>query len=887
MSDIKDLGVTGKTTLVNEMHTSYIAYAMSVITSRALPDVRDGMKPVHRRIVYAMQESGFFSNKPFRKSARAVGEVMGKYHPHGDSSIYEAMVRMAQTFNMSSVMIDGQGNFGSIDGDSPAAMRYTEARLSPYAEEVLTQNLSENAVDFKPNYDSSELEPKVLPARIPNILVNGGTGIAVGMANNIPTHNLGEVVDATIMVMKNPETTLDDIIKIMPGPDFPTGGVILGKNSIRTAYETGRGSIPLQSVYTIEVDKKGREQIIVTELPYALNKVSLITEIAEKVKNKIITGISDLRDESNLEGIRIVIEVKRDSSANLVLNHLLKRTRLLTSFGVNLTVIDHRGQPCVMNLIEILKSFIAFRRDCFFRRTLYKLNRARELLEIQIGLVAATTDIDNIVALIRSSSDKADALSKLRNIKFDTSKGLSELLFQINPDETPEDFFQLSAMQAEKIIDLKLNHLTSMEQGKLVQKAKDIYDEVGYLVRLLESQELMDAEIIGEMEHIRNNYSVPRRTIIEASGPGEINEDDLVEDKPVILTMTRLGYIKITAVDEYREQRRGGKGKSGMDPKDGDYVTTTMMCNARDTLLLFTSRGIAHTLKTYKIQEAGANARGRSIVNYGINLKPGESIATIMIMPNDCDDDAYMMFVTDKGDVRRNKMSDFSRINSNGKIAMKVEDDNGVQEASLINVLTCNEQEDLLLFTSQGKAIRFHVKDIRVFKGRSSQGIKGVTLGKENKVIGASILNEFKATTHERDAYLNGGTTTWDDNGNEQTLTLTKERMLEMENGEQTLITVTQKGFGKRFSSYALRTSGRGGQGVWVGNFGDTSGELVACFPVEKDESILLVTDGGQALRTNSKDIRVMNRNARGVNLFNFSDDQSVVDVARINKEDE
>lgn len=880
----KDFGVTGNTSVDREMQKSFLEYAMSVITSRALPDVRDGMKPVHRRIIYAMAESHFTSDRPYRKSARVVGDVMGKYHPHGDSSIYEALVRMAQKWSQSAPMIDGQGNFGSIDGDSPAAMRYTESRTTKFSEASFMRDIDEDTVDFRPNYDSSEQEPCVLPARIPNILVNGGSGIAVGMANNIPPHNLGEVVDATLMLMDKPNVTLEELMQVLPGPDFPTGGVILGRGSIRNAYETGNGSIPYQGVFSIETDKKGRESIIITEIAYALNKTNLIMSMAQKIKDKVLDGIADIRDESNRDGIRIVIEVKRDSSASLVINHLLKKTQLRTSYGANMTVLDIKGVPQVLPLMDILRQFITFRRDCVFRRTMFRLKKARKELERQIGFVAATTMIDHIISLIRASSDRKDALNSLLNLDFPVDTVLHGLLTQINPDEEPPKIFKLSEDQAKDIVSMRLGQLTGLEQDELLCKARDLDVLVSELIGIIEDSTKIDEIIRNEMIEIRDAYSVPRRTRIEASGPSDIDDDDLIEDKQVILTMTRQGYVKITPVEDYREQRRGGKGKSGMDPKDGDYVTTTLMCNARDKLMIFTSRGIAHTLKAYKIPEANANARGRPIVNYGINLRPGESIATIMVMPTSDEEirDRYMMFVTDHGTIRRNSVEDFARVNSNGKIAMKLEDEHGVQTASLITVLPCTEKEDLLLFTGQGKAIRFHVKDIRVSKGRNSQGVRGITLPGDYKVIGATVIDEFEATSHERDAYLNGGETSWIDDEGEHELVLSDARKKEMNDGEQTLLTVSSNGYGKRFSSYSLRASGRGGQGVWIGNFGETSGNLVACFPVDDSDGIFIATDGGQVIRTGCQSIRIMGRVTRGVTLINLSDNAKVVDVARL-----
>ena len=880
----------------SEMRESYLRYAMSVIISRALPDVRDGLKPVHRRILFMMQQK-YGASGPHKKSARVVGDVMGKYHPHGDASIYDAMVRMAQDFSMGVPLIDGQGNFGSVDGDPPAAMRYTEARMHRVAHS-LTEDLDKLSESttlrfFIKNYDETEMEPVVLPARFPNVLVNGGIGIAVGMASSIPPHNLVEVINATLALIDNPALDVDALMRFVQGPDFPTGGIIQGRGAIREAYLTGRGSIKIASVYEIEQRRGGREAIVFTQIPYAVNKETMLADIAEKVKATppIIEGISDIRDESNKKGgVRVVIEVKRDGDANLVLNQLKKHSSLFTSFGYNAVCLSPNRAPGPMGLVDMLSDFITFRRQVIRERTIFLLNDTREKLNKQVGLFAARSQVDEVVRIIRASRDREIARTKLMEMEFATSGDLGPLLLQVEPDEPLSPIFRLSEYQASEVLGLRLGALTGLELEKIADKIGELVAEIAGFEAILNSRSVLDDVMKHELVEVREKFGQPRRTAIEMAGPDDLSDDDLVEQKPIVLTLTRGGYVKITPLDSYREQARGGKGKSGMETKEDDVVTKTLVCNTRTSLIFFTTRGIAHTLKAYKLPEVAANAKGRPIQNWiELRQSQGESIATVMAMPENRDDldQSSIMFVTDTGNVRRNAAKAFAQVNKGGKIAMKLEDDNGKPIARLIDVLLCNDGDDLVLATRKGKAARFSIEDVNVMASRDSIGVKGITLVANDAVIGASIVRHFEATPQERDAFSEGGTTTWkDEAGAEQTLTLTPERMAEMRAVEQHLLTVTSLGFGKRFSTHEFRTTSRGAQGVWAGTFSVHTGDLVACFPVEDSDGLVLVTNGGQTIRTRVKEIRTAGRTARGVKLFDLSDGQSIVDVARVASED-
>ena len=885
-------------TYEDEMRNSYLEYAMSVIVSRALPDVRDGLKPVHRRILYAMLEGGYTSDKAYKKCARIVGDVMGKYHPHGDAAIYETLVRLVQDFKMAEPLIQGQGNFGSVDGDSAAAMRYTEARLSKLSDAAMTEDINLSTVDWRPNYDGSESEPVVLPARFPNLLVNGQTGIAVGMATNIPPHNLGEVIDVTLALIANPDLTIDQVMQLMPGPDFPTGGIIQGRNAIREAFETGRRSLTLSGVWSIETLKGKRRQpvqaIIITELPFDVNKEVLVADIAEKarpmtvdktVRPTLIDGIDDMRDESNQkEGCRIVIELKPDANPELTINQLKKHTRVVIGFGVNAVCLTPEGQPVTLGVLAMLRYFVAFRREVITRRTEHLLEKARTNLTKQVGLFAARSQIDEVVRRIRASANKEASVVSLMAMDFACEGELAQLIHETDRGLALPETFRLSEPQARAVIDQTLAALTNLGLEGIAEKARELLVEILVFENILNEPAALEEVMCRELSEVRAKFAQPRRTRIEAAGPDDISDDDLIEQKPVVLTLTLGGYVKYSPLEAYREQSRGGKGKTGMDTKEDDVVTRTIVCTTRTTLIFFTSRGIAHTIKAHKLPMAAPNARGRPIVNF-ISLLPGETVATVMAQPEAQDGPSkFMMFVTDKGDVRRNAAADFESVNKGGKIAMKLEDDNGNSIARLVDVLVCTESDDLCLATRKGKVVRFPVTDIRVFSGRTATGNKGVELAREaDEVIGASIIRHFEATPEEREAYLSGGSFTFKgDDGTEKSFSIDEERMAAMAAAEEFLLTVTSGGYGKRFSSHDFRISGRGTQGVVAGTFSSNTGDLVACFRVSETDGIVMVTGGGQVIRTPTSEIRKTGRSARGVRLFDLPDGQAIVDVARV-----
>lgn len=887
-----------QTTVQAEMEKSYQAYAMAVITSRALPDSRDGQKPVHRRILYGMSQ-GYGSEGPHKKSARIVGDVMGKYHPHGDSSIYEAMVRMGQPFSTRVMFVDGQGNYGSIDGDPAAAMRYTEARLTRIADEAVVADLTEIMANLpgeghnpyiRATYDDTGVEPTVLPVRFPVLLVNGVGGIAVGMATEMPPHNLGEVIDATLAFIANPTITVDELMRHLPGPDFPTGGIIQGRTGIREAYLTGHGSIPMAAVHGVETAKGGRQSIVITELPYQVNKTALVTRIASLINRKTIEGVTDLRDESDAN-IRIVIELKRDVEPALVISLLRKETDIQMTFAYNGTCLRPNKVPAVMGLTEILRTFVTFRGEIIHRRTEYRLNKARTELGRQVGLYAVRTQVDEVIRLIRAASNREAARLALMSLEFPTRTAtgaeaeLAVLLREVDPDIDLPETFRLDEAQAKAVLELQLQRLAALEQDLIADRARELLATIRGLEPIISDKAVLMALMCSELTEIKAKFNTPRRTKIEMEAPEDISDDELVENKPVVLTLTRVGYVKITSLDAYREQIRGGKGKTGMETKEDDFVTHTLVCMTRDTLIFFTSRGVAHTLKAYKIPEVAPNAKGKPIINYISKMRQGETIAAVMPAPlgDAAADDRFMVLVTDGGDVRRNAASDFAVVNKGGKIAMKLEDEFGNPIARLIDVLACSENDDLVLATRRGKAARFPVSEVRVFKSRDSIGIAGIKLGEGDAVIAAAVVRHFDSPYQERAAYLAGGSTTYKDDDNvEHEVQITPERMAELEAAEQTLLTVSARGYGKRFSSYDFRATGRGAQGVWVGQFGDVSGDLVACFPVVSADGVVLVTDGGQAIRTRCSEVRKMGRNTRGVTLFELPAGQSIVGVARV-----
>ncbi|MDD5586381.1 MAG: DNA gyrase subunit A, partial [Alphaproteobacteria bacterium] len=857
-------------TIEDEMRQSYLAYAMSVIVSRALPDVRDGLKPVHRRILYAMKEGGYDSGKPYKKSARIVGDVMGKYHPHGDAAIYDAMVRMAQDFSMRLPLIDGQGNFGSMDGDPPAAMRYTEARLAKTAETAL-EDIDKDTVDFQANYDESTQEPVVLPARFPNLLVNGAGGIAVGMATNIPPHNLGEVIDGCIAVIKNPELSMEELLEIIPGPDFPTGGIILGRTGCRAAFYTGRGSIVMRARTEIEEVRKDRMAIIVTEIPYQLNKVRLIERIAECVQDKVVEGISDLRDESDRDGVRIVIEIKRDAMPDIVLNQLYKHTPLQTSFGVNMLALNG-GRPELMNLRAVLDAFIAFREQVITRRTEFELNEARNRAHILLGLAVAVANIDDVIALIRKAADPAVAKQELMARAW-PARDVAPLIALVDEGGTREDgAYKMTEAQAKAILDLRLHRLTGLERDKIGNDLRVLVEQIKDFLDILANRARILGIMTEELTAIREKFATPRRTTIEEQ-EFESDIEDLIQREDMVVTVSHAGYVKRVPLSAYRAQKRGGKGRAGMSTKDEDFVSDIFVAGTHTPMLFFSTLGRVYKLKVYKLPVGTPQARGKALVNL-LPLEQGETITTVMHLPEDeaTWEKLNVVFATSAGTVRRNQLSDFSNVRASGIIAMKLEEGD-----HLIAVRTCTEHDDILLASHHGKAIRFAVSDVRVFTGRTSVGVRGIKLAKDDAVISMSILHHVEATADERIAFIrqanaqrraagengegangngNGGNGGDDEEGSTD-LVLSAERFAELAGQEEFLLTVSERGFGKRSSSYEYRIAGRGGQGIWNMEMSERNGPIVATFPVREGDEIMLVTDGGQVIRMPIADIRI------------------------------
>ncbi|AQX30847.1 DNA gyrase subunit A [Bartonella schoenbuchensis] len=881
--------------IIEEMQRSYLDYAMSVIVSRALPDVRDGLKPVHRRILHAMNEMGLSFNKSYRKSAGVVGEVMGKFHPHGDASIYDALVRMAQDFSLRNPLIDGQGNFGSIDGDPPAAMRYTECRLEKISEELLT-DIDKDTVDFQDNYDGREREPMVLPARFPNLLVNGSGGIAVGMATNIPPHNLGEVVDGCIALIDDPSITLDEMIKIIPGPDFPTGGIILGSSGIRSAYETGRGSIIMRAKVDIEEIRNNRQAIIVSEIPYQINKATMIEKIAELVRDKRIDGVSDLRDESDRDGYRVVIELKREAVADVVLNQLYRYTPLQASFGCNMVALNG-GKPEQMTLLDILRAFVSFREEVVSRRTKYLLRRARERAHVLVGLAIAVANIDEIIALIRKASDPQIARAQLmerRWLAVDIApliKLIDDPRHIIHEDNT----YHLSEEQARAILELRLQRLTALGRDEIADELNKIGVDITDYLDILASRSRIMGIVKDELNALREVFATPRRTVF-GFGSADMDSEDLIAPEEMVVTVSHSGYIKRVPLNTYRAQRRGGKGRSGMATKDEDFVTRLFVANTHTPVLFFSSRGIVYKEKVWRLPIGTPQSRGRALINM-LPLQQGERITTIMPLPDDEKDWGKLdvMFATMRGTVRRNKLSDFVQVNRNGKIAMKF----GEEGDEILSVETCTEYDDVVLTTANGQCIRFPVSDVRVFVGRHSMGVRGINMGDSDKVISMTILKHVEATSTERSAYIKrviserraAGADDEDivigDEESEATVTeLTDERYMELSAHEQMLLTVSEFGYGKRSSSYDFRISGRGGKGIRATDPSKTAeiGKLVAAFPVEAQDQIMLVSDKGQLIRVPVNGIRIAGRSTKGVTIFNTAKGEKVVSVERISE---
>ncbi len=879
---------------MEEMQRSYLDYAMSVIVSRALPDVRDGLKPVHRRILYAANQSGYHWNRKYVKSARPVADVMGSYHPHGDASIYDALVRMAQDWSMRVPLIDGQGNFGSIDGDPPAAMRYTESRLTKVAHELL-EDIDKETVDFQENYDATTEEPKVLPARFPNLLVNGSGGIAVGMATNIPPHNLSEVIDGCIALIENPAIELPEMMQIIPGPDFPTGAKILGRAGIRSAYETGRGSVIMRGVATIEPMRGDREQIIITEIPFQVNKASMIEKMAELVREKRIEGISDLRDESDRQGYRVVVELKRDANADVILNQLYRYTPLQTSFGCNMVALNG-GKPEQMNLMDMLRAFVAFREEVISRRTKYLLRKARDRAHVLVGLAIAVANIDEVIRVIRQAPDPQSAREELmtRRWKAADVESLIRLIddprHRINEDGT----YNLSEEQARAILELRLARLTALGRDEIDDELNQIGVEIKDYLDILSSRARIQTIVKEELTAVRDEFGTPRRSEI-VDGGLEMDDEDLIAREDMVVTVSHLGYIKRVPLTTYRAQRRGGKGRSGMTTRDEDFVTRLFVLNTHTPVLFFSSRGIVYKEKVWRLPIGTPTSRGKALINM-LPLESGERITTIMPLPEDEDswDNLDVMFTTTRGTVRRNKLSDFVQVNRNGKIAMKLEEEGD----EILSVETCTERDDVLMTTALGQCIRFSVSDVRVFAGRNSIGVRGISLASGDRIISMTIVRHVDAEPWERAAYLKRSvserrSTTGEDEeialvGEEVTEEgqLNDERYEELKALEQFVLTVSEKGFGKRSSSYDFRISGRGGKGIRATDTSKTGeiGELVAAFPVEDGDQIMLVSDGGQLIRVPVGGIRVASRATKGVTIFSTAKDEKVVSVERISE---
>ncbi|MDJ0945261.1 MAG: DNA gyrase subunit A [Kiloniellales bacterium] len=874
-------------TIEDEMRRSYLDYAMSVIVSRALPDVRDGLKPVHRRILYGMKEQGNDWNRAYRKCAKTVGEVMGNYHPHGDNAIYDALVRMAQDFSMRLPLVDGQGNFGSMDGDAAAAMRYTESRLTRVASDGLLEDIDKNTVDFQPNYDETSKEPVVLPARFPNLLVNGAGGIAVGMATNIPPHNLGEVIDACCAYVDDPAISIDALIDIVPGPDFPTGGVILGRAGIREAYHKGRGSVVIRAKATVEELPKDRSAIVFTEIPYQVNKSRLAARIGELAREKTIEGISDIRDESNREGVRLVIEVRRDAMPEIVLNQLYRYTALQTSFGVNMLAIDN-GRPGMMTLKEIIGAFVRFREEVITRRTIFDLGKARERAHILAGLAIAVANIDEVIRLIRAAPDPNAAREALlaRSWPAEEVADLIALIDEPGHKVAADGTYRLSEAQARAILDLRLQRLTGLEREKIADELKALAAQILDLLDILGSRERLLSVLRGELVEIKERFGDPRRTTIE-DVEFEHDVEDLIQREDMVVTVTHNGYIKRVPLSTYRSQRRGGKGRAGMSTRDGDFVSRVFVCSTHTPVLFFSSRGMAYKLKVYKLPVASPQARGRPMVNL-LPLQEGETITTTMAMPEDEDtwDAFFVMFATSAGTVRRNRLSDFVRVQANGKIAMKLE-----EGARLVSVQTCNEDQDVLLATAAGKCVRFPMDDVRLFAGRTSAGVRGIKLAADDHVISMSILDHVEVETEERDAYFLRDRD--EDQLSEAALAakrgLDPARAEELAGKEQFILAIAEDGLGKRSSAYEYRITARGGKGIdnldlSRGRKGSDS-RVVAAFPVEQEDQIMLVSDGGQIIRVGVQDISLQRRATRGVRIFHVAEDERVVSVTRLEDE--
>jgi DNA gyrase subunit A len=891
--------------IAEEMKRSYLDYAMSVIVARALPDVRDGLKPVHRRILYSMHENGHTPDKKHVKSARIVGDVMGKYHPHGDQAIYDALVRMAQDFSMRLPLIDGQGNFGSVDDDPPAAMRYTESRLTRAAMALLA-DIDLDTVNFQANYDGNEREPVVLPARFPNLLVNGAGGIAVGMATNIPPHNLGEVIDACVALIENPALSIDDLIQIVPGPDFPTGGVILGRQGIRSAYHLGRGSIVMRGKVDFETLRREREAIIVTEIPYQVNKAAMVEKIGELVREKKIEGIAELRDESDRDGYRVVVELKRDAVPDVVLNQLYRYTPLQSTFGANMVALDG-GRPLVMNLKDMLQAFVAFREEVISRRTKHLLGKARDRAHILVGLAIAVANIDEVIRLIRAAPDPNSARDALMERDWPAADVAPLMALIDDPRHriTPEGTARLSAEQAKAILDLRLQRLTALGRDEIAAELDKLAEEISDYLDILRSRARILTIVRDELAKVRAEFATPRRTAI-LDQEGEMEDEDLIQREDMVVTVSHAGYVKRVPLSTYRAQKRGGKGRAGMQTREEDFVTRLFVASTHTPVLFFSSRGQVYKEKVWRLPLAAPQGRGKALINI-LPLEQGENITTIMPLPEDESSWAALdvMFATTRGTVRRNKLSDFTDVRRSGIIAMKLD-----EGERIVDVQICTEADDVLLTSADGQCIRFPVTDVRVFQGRTSMGVRGITLEKGDRVISLSILRHIEATADERVAYLkraiavrrglNGDAEAAAESEAEVeteeatgAIELGEQRYVEMSAAEQFVLTVSERGFGKRSSCYQYRTTGRGGKGVVAmdnrsksGAIRPRIGKLVASFPVDESDQLMLVTNGGQLIRCGVTEISIKGRKTQGVIIFDTAEGERVVSVERVSEEE-
>jgi len=865
--------------IVEEMKTSYLDYAMSVIVARALPDVRDGLKPVHRRILFGAHEAGFVAGRPYRKSARLVGDVMGKYHPHGDASIYDALARMTQDWSMRVPLIDGQGNFGSMDPDPPAAMRYTEARLARVANALL-DDIDKDTVDFQPNYDASEREPQVLPARFPNILVNGAGGIAVGMATNIPPHNLGEVLEACRAYIANPAITVDELIEIIPAPDFPTAPLILGQAGARSAYHTGRGSILMRARHVIEEGRGERTSIVLTSIPYQVGKSSLVEKIAEAAKEKRIEGISDIRDESSREGVRVVIELKRDATPEVVLNQLWRHSPAQSSFPANMLAI-RGGRPETLNLKEIIEAFVRFREEVITRRSKFELAKARDRAHLLLGLVIAVTNLDEVVRIIRASASPAEARASLLEREWSVAEIAPYIALVEAVEQVQGESYRLSDAQVRAILELRLHRLTALGRDEIAGELRELAGSIGELLEILGNRVRLYEVMQAEFDEIAAAYATPRVAEITAAVDG-IDDEDLIEREDMVVTVTHAGYIKRTPLHAFRTQNRGGKGRAGMATKEEDAVIKLFVTSTHTPVLFFSTHGKVYRLKVWRLPEGAPQARGRPMVNL-LPLAEGETISTVLPLPENEEEwkNLHVIFATAHGGVRRNSMDAFANIPSNGKFAMRFEED---ATDRLIGVALLTEEDDALLATRNGKAIRFSATDVREFQSRTSTGVRGINLLGDDEVISLSILRGFAATTEERDAYLRAAP--WkEDRAGEPTLS--PERMAAFAEAEEFILTVTANGFGKRTSAFEYRRTNRGGQGITNIETSPRNGPVVASFPAHNGEQLMLVTDQAKLIRTTVGDIRIAGRNTQGVTIFRVAEDEHVVSAARIEEGEE